>query len=281
MSEIKIDQLVTEILADLKTNRLKLPTLPQVALKINDIIDNPNSTAKDVAKVMSADAALSARMLQVANSPLVRAAAPAENVQAAITRMGMGMVRNIVTSFLVSQLFHTKYESLKKRIVVLWNHSAHVAAISQVLAKQNTKWLKPDEALLAGLIHDIGKLPLISKAENIPDLAENDELMDDLAEKLHTRIGKVIVQTWKFSPELVTAVAEHEDYKRDSKAVDYTDVVTVANLLSYAGKNRRTKNTDWTSIPAFKKLGLSPEDSIATLEDAREEIQEIVKLLTS
>lgn len=275
-----VDQLITEILADLKANRLKLPTLPQVALRINDIIDSPDANTKDVAKVLGADAALSARVLQIANSPLVRGTTPVENVQAAIARMGMGMVRNIVTSFLVNTLFHSKYDALKQRIMVLWGHSVRVAAISHVLANQFTK-LKPDEAMLAGLIHDIGKLPLIAKAEESPDLANNPEVMDKLDEKLHTTLGKIVVQTWGFSQDLISAVSEHEDMKRDSDALDITDIVTVANLLSYAGKNRRYTQLDWTTIPAFDKLGLSPEDSIAALEEAQEEIAEIMKLLTN
>lgn len=277
---MSVEQLITDILADLKANRLKLPTLPQVALKINDVIDSPDATAKTIAKIISTDAALSARMMQVANSPLVRTASPAENVQAAITRMGMGVVRNIATSFLVNQLFHSKHETLKKRIAILWNHSARVAAISHVLANRFTQ-LKPDDAMLAGLIHDIGKLPLIANAENDPDLANDPATLDKLDEKLHTVLGKVIVQTWHFAPELVTAVAEHENLTRDSEKLDIADVVTVANLLSYAGKSHPLTMADWTKVPAFKKIGISPEDSIATLEEAREEIAEIVKLLTS
>lgn len=277
---MSVEQLITGILADLKSNRLKLPTLPQVALKINDVISSPDATAKKVAQVISTDAVLSARMLQVANSPLVRAASPAENVQAAITRMGTGMVRNIVTSFLVNQLFHSKHDALKKRLAVLWNHSARVAAISQVLANRFTK-LKPDEAMLAGLIHDIGKLPLIAKAEDNDKLANDAAALDKLDEKLHTTLGRVIVQTWGFSPELVAAVAQHENLSRESEQLDITDIVTVANLLSYAGKNHPLTQADWTAVPAFKKIGISPEDSIATLEEAREEIAEIVKLLTA
>ena len=277
---MQVDQLVTEIMADLKANRLKLPTLPQVALRINDIIDAPDTTAKDVAKILGADAVLSARVLQIANSPLVRGATPVENVQAATTHMGIGMVRNIVTAFLVNALFHSKHDTLKQRIMVLWGHSVRVAAISHVLANQFTK-LKPDEAMLAGLIHDIGKLPLIAKAEESPDLANNPEVMDKLDEKLHTTLGKIVVQTWGFSQDLISAVSEHEDMKRDSDALDITDIVTVANLLSYAGKNRRYTQLDWTTIPAFDKLGLSPEDSIAALEEAQEEIAEIMKLLTN
>lgn len=273
------EQLIADILADLRANRLRLPTLPQVALKINDVIDSPDATAKTIAKVISTDAALSARMIQVANSPLVRAASPVENVQAAITRMGISVVRNIVTSFMVNQLFHSKHEVLKKRIATLWNHSAHVAAISHVLANRFTQ-LKPDDAMLAGLIHDIGKLPLITKAENDPELANDAAAMDVLDSKLHTVLGKVIVQTWHFAPELITAVAEHENLTRDSAQLDIADVVTIANLLSYAGKSHHVTRVDWTTVPAFNKLGISPEDSIATLEEARDEIAEIVKLLT-
>lgn len=275
-----VSKLISEILADLKANRLKLPTLPQVALKINDIIDSPDATAKKVAQVISTDAALSARMIQVANSPMIRTGAAADNVQTAVTRMGMGVVRNIVTSFLVNQLFHSKHETLKKRLMQVWNHSAHVAAISNVLANHFTK-LKPDEAMLAGLVHDIGKLPLILKAEDIPALANDAASMDKLDEKLHPVLGKVIVQTWGFAPEMVIAVAQHENLTRNSEKLDLSDVVTVANLLSYAGKQHRHTRANWAEVPAFAKLNLSPEDSIAALEEARDEIAEIVKLLTS
>ncbi len=273
-------KLITEILTDLKANRLKLPALPQVALKINSIIDGPDATAKKIAQVINTDTALSARMIQVANSPMFRVGATAENVQTAVTRMGMGTVRNIVTSFLVSQLFHTKHDVLKKRLMRVWNHSAHVAAISHVLANRFSP-LKPDEAMLAGLIHDIGKLPLILKAEDHAALANDSACMDTLDEKLHPALGKVIVQTWGFAPGMVTAVAEHENLARNSENIDLADIVTVANLLSYVGKQRHNTQTNWAEIPAFNKLDLGPEDSIAALEEARDEIAEIVKLLTA
>lgn len=273
-------KLITEILTDLKANRLKLPALPQVALKINSIIDGPDATAKKIAQVISTDTALSARMIQVANSPMFRVGSTAENVQTAVTRMGMGTVRNIVTSFLVSQLFHTKHDVLKKRLMRVWSHSAHVAAISHVLANRFSK-LKPDEAMLAGLVHDIGKLPLILKAENHTELANDSACLDTLDEKLHPALGKVIVQTWGFAPDMVIAVAEHENLARDSEKIDLADIVTVANLLSYVGKQRHNTQTNWAEIPAFNKLDLGPEDSIAALEEARDEIAEIVKLLSS
>jgi len=273
-------KLITEILTDLKANRLKLPALPQVALKINHIIDSPDATAKKIAQVINTDTALSARMIQVANSPMIRVGPAVDNVQTAVTRMGMGVVRNIVTSFLIRQLFHTRYDTLKKRLMRVWNHSVHVAAISHVLANRFSK-LKPDEAMLAGLIHDIGKLPLILKAEDHAGLANDSACMDTLDKKLHPSLGKVIVQTWGFSPDMVTAVAEHENLARNSEKPDLTDIVTVANLLSYVGKQHHDTQANWAEIPAFNKLDLGPEDSIAALEEARDEIAEIVKLLTT
>lgn len=277
---MNVDQLVKEILADLRANRLKLPTLPQVAIKISDIINDPKASPKSITKAVSTDPALSARIIQVANSPMVRAFSPVDNVQNAVIRMGMGMVRNMVSSFLVQQLFHSKYRRLKDRITALWNHSVRVAAISHVLANKFTH-LKADEVMLAGLVHDIGKLPIIAKADDMPELVTNDKMMDELIFQLHPKLGKIIVDTWGFAPALVTAVAEHENLTRDSEALDIADVVTVANLLSYAGKKHPLTQTDWTTVPAFDKLGITPEDSIATLTEAREEIAEIVSLLSN
>ena len=275
-----VDQIIAEILGDLKANRLQLPTLPQVAVKINDIIDNPNATAKKVAKVLGTDAALSARLIQTANSPMIRTSTPVENVQTAVTRMGMMMVRNLVTSFLVRQLFHTRYPALRQRITDLWNHSIQVAAISYVLALRFTD-LKPDEAMLAGLIHDIGKLPIIAKAENHPELADDADTIDKLSARLHPALGKLIAQAWNFAPEFVTAVAEHDNLQRHSPKLDLADIVTVANLHSYTGKAHNPhRDADWGSVPAFRKLGLDPLSSIDVLKEAHDEIREIQRLLT-
>ncbi len=277
-----VDPLIAEILGDLKANRLQLPTLPQVAVKINDIIDNPNATAKRVAKVLGTDAALSARLIQTANSPMFRTSTPVENVQTAVTRMGMMMVRNLVTSFLVRQLFHTRYPALRQRITDLWNHSIQVAAISYVLALRLTD-LKPDEAMLAGLIHDIGKLPIIAKAEDHPALAGDAATIDDLSTRLHPALGKLIAQAWNFAPEFVTAVAEHDNLQRRSPQLDLADIVTVANLHSYAGRGKACnphRDADWSDVPAFRKLGLDPQGSIEVLKEAHDEIREIQRLLT-
>lgn len=275
---MNIDTFISELLEDLKSNRLELPTLPQVAVKITKIVEDPNSRAKDVAQIIGADPALSARVIQVANSPLVRADQKIENLQGAITRMGNNMVRNIVTSFLVKQLFRTEHKSLQQRMTQIWNHSSHVAAISHVLAVHFSS-LKADEVMLAGLLHDIGKLPILAKAKTLPNVDANAAVLDKVLEKLHTALGKTILQAWKFGPEIVATAAEHENVYRDSKLLDHTDIVLVANLHSYMGKPN-AKKVDLTRVPALSKLNLDPEASLIVLEEAHNEIVEIQQLLT-
>lgn len=276
-----IDQFIKSLLDDLKNNRLKLPTLPQVAVKITNTIDDPKSTAKDVTRIVAADAALSARLIQIANSAMYRTNTPVEDVQTAITRLGMKQVRNISSSLLIKQLFHTKYGGLKKRLERLWSHSAHVAAICAVFAKKH-KNIKPDEAMLAGLVHDIGQLPIMSYAEKYPAIANDEKILTDVTLKIGPTLGKTMLKVWKFAPAIITVVAEHEDLTRDHDGPpDLCDLVLVANLHSYIGTPHPLAHVNWADVPALKKLGLAPEDSIEVMKQARDEIMELRNLLTS
>lgn len=275
-----VDRFVGELLDDIKHNRLKLPILPEIALKVREAVNDPNAAAATIAKAVSSDASIAARLLQVANSPLYRGTNAISNLQSAIARLGAPLVRNLVTSLILKQLFQTKSPVLKQRMQTLWEHSTHVAAISHVLARKLTR-LKPDEAMLAGLLHDIGTLPILMKAENTVELTQDAAALDDLIDKLHAPVGRLILETWKFPAELVTVAAEHENLTRVSDQVDYTDVVTVANLHSYLGSKHRHAKVKFAEVPAFTKLGLTPETSVATLEEAAAEMNEVKSLLAA
>ncbi|MCK7576966.1 MAG: HDOD domain-containing protein [Chromatiales bacterium] len=272
------DRFVGELLDDIKHNRLKLPILPEIAFKVRAAVDNPDAAAATVAKAVASDASIAARLMQVANSPLYRGTSAIGNLQSAIARLGAPLVRNLVTSLILKQLFQTQSPALKERMQQLWEHSTQVAAISHVLARKFTR-LKADEAMLAGLLHDIGALPILVKVENTPELLQNPAAIDDLVDQLHAPIGRLILETWKFPAELVTVAAEHENLARISDEVDYTDVVTVANLHSHLGTRHRHAAMKFTDVPAFTKLGLTPETSVAMLEEAAAEMKEVKSLL--
>lgn len=275
------EQFLAGLLDDLKGNRLKLPTLPEAAVQIRKVIEDGEASAAQIARIIGIDLALATRLMQVANGPLYRGTTKIDSLQTAVARLGIDQVRSLVTSLLMQQIFQTRHPGLKRRVQELWLHSTRVAAISEMFARRFTR-LSPEQAMLAGLIHDIGALPILARAESVASLAENPAALDEAVEKLHAAFGRAILETWKFAPELVTAVSRHEDLQyRSENGPDYTDVVLVANLHSYLGTSHRLARVSWADIPAFAKLGLTPDESLKALEAAREELREVQQLLAA
>lgn len=271
-------RLLAKFLDDINHNRINLPTLPEVALKVREVIEDPNASVARIAITIGSDPVLTARLLQIANSPIYRASTPIENLQNAITRLGQTVVRNIVTGVVMEQIYQKGANpDIERHLKQLWLHSTRVAAISHVLARKFTR-LKPDQAMLAGLIHDIGAIPIYTEAANIPEL-EDEALLQRIVDKIHNLIGTTILDEWNFPQELIDVVSNHEDLRYDSgDTVDYVDVVTVANILSHVGTSHPLTRKEWMEIPAFKKLGLTPEQSIATMEEAQEEVALVQKM---
>jgi putative nucleotidyltransferase with HDIG domain len=268
------DIILKELLSELEQDKLILPSLPEVALKVRDTVDNPDSSAKDLAKVISTDAALSARLIQVANSPLLRGAKKIESVEMAVTRMGRAMVKNVVNSIVVQQMFQPTTDVTDKLFREFWEHSTTVAAISQALAGFAKQ--KPDQAMLAGLVHDIGALPVIKRAEDIPELLKDEAALRDVIAALHTRIGTKILEKWDFPPEIVAVANSHEDLQRSKgNTPDLVDVVIAANLQSYYGKNHPHAKVQWKDVPAFAHLGLDTEVSVIDMDETGEAIKEM------
>lgn len=270
---------VKEVIADLKKGTLKLPTLPDVAMRARQAIDDEHSTSSDIAAVISSDPALSARLILMANSAMMRGQTEIEDLNHVVSRLGLKMIRDLVTSIVVKQMFVAQSPATEKRLRKAWEHSTSVAAISHVLAAQYTK-LPPEQAMLAGLVHDIGALPIITKAEKFPELLKNEALLDKIITKLHTTLGRIILTAWGFPDELIQVASEHENLQRDSKQTDLVDLVTVANLQSYVGTDHPLTQKDWSTIPAFGKLGLSPEVNVIDIDETSEDIEKARRALS-
>ncbi len=271
----RMDQFVSEVIDDIKSGDLKLPMLPQVALKVSQIVDDPDSSSEDVAKIIATDPAVSARLLQVVNCPLYRGSLVIENIPMAVTRLGRASIRTIVMSLMVKQLYRVKNMSLRLHLTRIWRHSIEVAAIARVLATTSTT-LDADEAMLAGLVHDIGILPVIANAEHHPDVAADDALLLAACRKLHQPIGKLILQTWKLPQALVDVAGQHENWRYNgSPEAEYLDIVIIANLHAYRSADHALSGVNWNEVPALQKLGLDAEESLKLIREADEELAQI------
>jgi len=273
------ESFLSSLVADLEQNRFELPTLPEVALRVRDAVENGKTNARQTADLIATDAALSARLIQVVNSPLYRASKPIDSLPMAVSRLGNALVRNLVTSLVMKQMFQATTDFLDRRLRALWEHNVQVAAIARVLAAR-VPGLSPDQAMLAGLLHDVGALPILTRAEDDPRLLGDMITLDRLVAEHHPRIGAHILTSWGFPPSLVAVAAEHEDLQRDPDGPpDLVDVVLVANLQSYLGGTHPHSQVDWSTVPAFRRLGIDTDVSVVEITEGSEEIEEVQRLL--
>lgn len=268
--------LLDRILEDIASHELELPVLPDVAHKIRVQIDDPNISAGQIVITISSDPAIAAHIIKIANSAAFSGKPKVENVKDAIARIGYRMLRNVVMALTVGKLFESASPTLNSKLKLAWAHSQEVAAISHVLVLRQ-KHLKPDQAMLAGLIHNIGVLPIcLYLIKNKTQLSPVQ--LDDLIQRGHTRIGTVLLQHWNFTQDLVDTIANHENEHRSSgseESADYADCVLVANLLS----SHSTKFTTWENVSAIGRLGLDLQDCQLFSEKFSKEIEFSANLL--
>jgi HD-like signal output (HDOD) protein len=271
-----LDTIRSEILDAIANDQLVLPTMPEVALRLREEVENENSTVHSIAKVIGNDAALTARIIRIANSPLVRGVQTVEDLQMAVSRMGMEYTANLAIGIAMEQLFQATSDAVDERMRKTWAHSTDVASLSHVLCQHFTS-LKPDQATLAGLIHEIGKLPILAWAD---DHEWDDDTIETVTEALHPEIGRIILESWDFPPELQAVPEQYTQFDRLAEAADYVDVVMVANLHSYAGKEHPFADMDWAKIHAFENLGISIDVILEDESELEDEVSAAKGLLS-
>ncbi|ACE83614.1 HDOD domain-containing protein [Cellvibrio japonicus] len=277
MSQL-VEKIRQEIITAIKNDQLVLPTLPEVALRVREAADDPNSDIDTLCSVIGNDAALSARIIRVANSPLLRASRAIEDLRAALMRLGIQYTCNIATGLAMEQMFQATSDLVDMRMREVWSRSSEVAGISHVLCKHYTR-LRPDQATLAGLVHKIGVLPILTYAEEHPALLKDSLTLDAVIDQLHAPIGDLILKTWNFPEELAHIPSQHIDFGRNAPKADYADIVTVAMLQSYLGSNSPMAKIDFTKVKAFERLGLDPNMDVSNANDLSEDMEAAMSLL--
>jgi HD-like signal output (HDOD) protein len=277
MSE-QIEQIRAELIKAIDSDQLVLPTLPEVALRIREKAADPEVDVHTLSRVIQDDTAMSARVVKVANSPLLRASRPIEDLKGAVTRLGITYTSNVATSMAMQQMFQATSDVIDQRMREAWSRSSEVAGIAYALTRHYTK-LKPDQATLAGIVHRIGVLPILTYAEDNRRLLKDPGMLDTLIEELHPALGRRILEKWGFPQELVIIPEGHLDFWREVPKVDYADVILVSNLQSLIGTDNQLAHMDWSEISAFGRLGLSPEVNTAEIEDLSEDMEAAMALL--
>jgi len=266
-----------------RQDKLTIPSLPDVALKLRTAVQK-DIAIKEAVKIVSLDPVISSKLIQIVNSPLYRTLNPITTCHDAINRLGLTTTRNLVTSISMKNLFKTTNKELNERVHQVWKHSIQVSSISHTLARL-TKKTNPDEALLAGLIHNIGALPIIIFADSLNKNEYTSVEMDQTINALQGLLGNFILKKWGFPKALDTIPMQTENwYHSVGEKIELSDIVLLAKFHSYIGSKEMQNLPSINTLPAFKKLGdnaLTPDMSLQTLQDAKQEIFDAISLFGS
>ncbi len=278
-------KLFQRIYHDLSEDKLALPTLPEVLVHIQSLVEKQQDSA-ELASVISSDPALSAAVVKIANSAVYRRGQLVDTVHEAVNLIGVEQLKDILLRNVTQSLHYSYSPEIITRVQAVWWHSAEVGAIAYALAKL-LKSFDPRRAMLMGLLHDIGMLPIYYYADRYPELLDKSQSLDDLVKQLHGDLGALILANWKFPVEFLKIAVDADDWHyKSERDNDYSDLVMVAHLHSFIGKGEEKKFLAISEehlpaiieLPAYHKLGLAeltPEKSMWLLNTARNKLEQL------
>ncbi len=281
MSEVE-GALFNDIMQAYNSASLQLPSLPEIALKVKKALSRDDSSALDVARIVAADPVMATRLIAVANGPLNRGVEPVTSIQQAVVRLGVQVCKNLVMSFAMSQLFKSQSSQLNQRMQQLYDRSVDVAAIAFALSRHSAQ-LNPDHVLLAGLLHDIGEVPILAHIEKTGLLVESESELDAIIARLKGFVGAMVVRHWELPVDFLNVVENYDDWQRNTgQQVDVSDLVTAAAIYSRLKRHELKGLPKIEQVPAFAKIFPARHDTQfihEVLESAHDEVVSIMQLL--
>jgi len=267
-----------QLFKDLLAGNLKLPSLPDVAQRIQQAFADNLVTAETVGVIIQSDPVITAKMIMVANSALYGGRAPIETLQQAVVRLGLDNTRKLVMAYAVSELFKSESSEMKSHMRAVWKHSQHVASLCRLLAGE-LDGFDVEQAQLAGLVHDIGEVAILQYAQQYEELRDNPEKLLEAVKSMRPQITGMMLAQWKFGPEFVTVGEGCEEWFRNpSDEPDLCDLVLIAQYHAMIGTPKQGSLPPIAALPAFAKLGmgnLAIEQIIEFLKRSRDKIKSI------
>jgi len=224
---------------DLVSGVVRLVSLPEVCIRVNEMLEDPRINATDIGKVIGQDTGLTARLLKIVNSAFYGFPSRIETVSRAVTVIGLRELRGLVLAASAVEAF-SKIPNDVLNMVKFWRHSVYCGVVAQLLAER-CHVLHSERLFVAGLLHDIGKLILshrmpnemrevISrmKLEERPDY----EIERDVFGFDHTDVGGELLKVWQMPKTLAEAVKHHHDPQQADESIMDVCLVHIANGMT-------------------------------------------------
>ena len=276
MSQSEHFKFVQQLAQDLNSDDIKLPSFPDVVMRIRSALDDPESTAQDVARILGNDAVLASRILILANSAFYNPAGiKIESLDAAVSRIGLIQVRTAAISFAVEQLYASEdLAPLKDDLRTTWTEGMCIASLSNAIARHCTD-LDPESAFIAGLLNRIGVLYIFTQYNNYPDLLEDPDARQGLIDEWAAPIGESIVGNWDFSEEIQGTLNPDEvETTRRRVEPNLADIITVAKLAL------QNDEVEFQDTPEARRLNIDPDQMPAIVEAYQKKLDSQVSVVS-
>jgi len=270
--QAELARLVEALNVELTGDKIDLPSFPDVATRVRRALTNEQVDVDQVVRIVSAEPALAARLMQLANSAALN---PGHrrftDLRSAISRIGFNMARSAAIAFAMSQLRRAEaYKSVGEALATLWDSSTRVAATCHVVARRFTQ-LNADAALLAGLLQSVGQLYLLTRVVRFPAVLADAGTYQALVAEWRSRLSQAILRNWELPEDIVAAVATGDDTEREHPGgSDLGDVVAIGSVLAQLGPDPRPHEMLFLGTPAARRMKLDAEQCIAALAESEE-----------
>lgn len=273
-------QLQDKVGQDLKSQRFQMladiakelagdvtfPTCFEVAERIRHSLDDPNQSLAQISALVAGDPLISAKLMRLANSAAHAGGdgQQVREVKGAVHRLGLAKVKAVTLAIAMHQMLNAKHMVHFADIAQkLWRHSLFAAAAAQVLAQRLTR-INPEEALLAGLVHDLGAFYMLYRATQYSELRSRPDTVRHLIVQWHESIGLTLLATLALPEDIIESSRDH-DQLRAAPATprNLSDLVYLGNILAGAHfewslQDRTVLDTEEFALPAHYKA-LMPE----------------------
>ncbi len=267
----------SRIYADIQSGEIPLPSLPHLALQLRSAVKQDNSSFHTISRVIQTDPGVASYLLKLANSPAFASRNKAIDLNSAVNRLGTSSLVNVVTTYCLRQLFRSKSPALRQALRNIWVRSAKLGATCAVIAKEITKQ-NADRALLAGLLANIGALPLIRAVADRPAMADNPTIIDQVMEQYGRQVGVMMLTNWEFDDWLVEAVRQYRQWHHASEEKGcYSDLVIVSDVLLRKLEEPDFAQPSLQAVPAIRSFSAqwpNVEWTPALLESLAQQVKE-------
>ncbi|WP_265946418.1 HDOD domain-containing protein [Dechloromonas sp. A34] len=269
-------KVLEDIAKDLSGDEISFPTFLDITFQVRTALRDPNLNVEQLAKLVGAEPLMSTKIIRMSNSVALNPSGrEIADVKSAIVRVGMEAVRTVSFAVAMEQLLQSKqmhaFDDISKK---LWDHTSHVAALCRVLARRIAK-INGDEAMFAGLVHDLGVFYLMSRAANFPELVNDKVELHALLVGWHDSIGHALLSALGSPESVLVAVQEHETDREITALKSLSDVLYVANKIANRSSSWRDPELDGAVDTSMLDDIFDAETLNEIIEESEEEVQSL------